>query len=156
LWRSPGGLALFLYFAYLGLVTVEKGENVPSVEWLPPSASNVSFYHSYSWTAYEFDIDEQGFLKWAEEWPVAKLTGGRVVTVPRYLRMVLEWPKDPIGPESEAEAEARFQVQGRYQASVKKEIRRGYYYERRDSNGGGVVVGYDLDAGRAYFQSSPR
>jgi len=51
--------------AYLGFTQVESGEVVASVDWLPKSASNVSYYRSYMNTAYEFDIDEADFLKWS-------------------------------------------------------------------------------------------
>jgi len=63
----------FVRGAYLGFTQVETGESVASVDWLPKSASNVSYYRSYMNTAYEFDIDEAGFLKWSR-WEVAEIT----------------------------------------------------------------------------------
>src|SRR5690554_1455303 len=50
----------------------EIGEGLERVDWLPPKATNVSFIRSYSFTAYEFTIDEAGFKKFAEsrDWPI--------------------------------------------------------------------------------------
>src|SRR4029450_8888779 len=49
---------------YLALTHFETAENVDRVSWLPDSASNVSYYRSYNYTAYEFDISEDEFKKW--------------------------------------------------------------------------------------------
>ena len=43
-----------------------------------------------------------------------------------------------------------------YWAARQATVARGYFYEYRQGNGGRGVIGYDLDAGRAYYQSSPR
>lgn len=65
--------AFILYSAFRGFTDVEIGENVARVSWLPDSASNVSFYRAYSYTAYEFDIAEADFLKWAERFSVKRI-----------------------------------------------------------------------------------
>ena len=60
-------VAVVIWFAletYSHFTRVEFGENVPSVTWLPSTATNVSYYKSYSFTAYEFEISEADFLKW--------------------------------------------------------------------------------------------
>lgn len=43
----------------------EIAEGVYSVEWLPTEATNINYYRSYGFTAYEFQISETGFRKWA-------------------------------------------------------------------------------------------
>ncbi len=43
----------------------EIAEGVNSVEWLPVEATNIKYYRSYGFTAYEFQIDEPGFRAWA-------------------------------------------------------------------------------------------
>jgi len=58
-------LAAFSFACVGSLIHVSTEENVPSVDWLPASASNVSYYKSYSFTAYEFDISESEFNAWA-------------------------------------------------------------------------------------------
>lgn len=66
------------------LLHVETAENVARVHWLPTSASNVSYYKSYSFTAYEFDIPERDFRAWSY-WEVRPI--GKPIEVARYNRM---------------------------------------------------------------------
>ena len=155
------GLPLLLYGAYRGFTDAEAGENVPGVSWLPGSARNVSFYRSYSFTAYEFDIPEREFLNWAggQGWEVRKVEGDP--DPPSVLRYHfgggrLSYPADLHPGATESEVEAWKEALRAYRSAREKRVERGYFYEHRQRNGGGVSVGYDLDAGRAYVQSSPR
>src|SRR5687768_14859438 len=79
------GLALLAWTTYRGFTDVESGEHVARVSWLPESATDVSFFRSYSWTAYEFTIPEQDFLRWAADkgWDV-KENKGEPRTIARY------------------------------------------------------------------------
>ena len=88
----------FLHGAYVGLTHVETGENVPSVKWLPDVASNVSFYKSYSFTSYEFDIPELEFVKWSR-WELSPID--EPVSIARYCFFSVDVP-DP-GPNGTAE-----------------------------------------------------
>jgi hypothetical protein len=142
------------YATYVDFNRVEEAQHVPRVDWLPRGATDVSYYRAYSWTAYEFDIDEAGFLRWAKDegWPVKRVD--KPFTVPRHSfeaarRMYPRDDDDMPAKEYQAAYDAA-------RTASEKVITRGYGYERRQSNGGGVTVGYDLDAGRAYYQSSPR
>jgi hypothetical protein len=136
------GLA-FLRAAYIGLTHVETGENVEHVKWLPKSASNVSYLRSYSFTAFEFDISESDFMDWSG-WKLQQISGP--VRITRYcFSNHADFGPNPSPEEIEA-------WENRNQALITD----GLYYEHRQSNGGGVRVGYDRDKGRAFFQSSPR
>jgi hypothetical protein len=151
---AAGAIAWVAYATYVDFNRVEEGHDVPRVDWLPPSAKNVSYYRSYSWTAYEFDIDEAGFLRWAKDQGWTPKRVDKPFPVPRYsfeaARRMYPRDDDDMPPK---EYQAAFEAA---QAASERVITRGYGYERRQSNGGGVTIGYDLVTGRAYFQSSPR
>ena len=137
-------ISLFLFWLFSGLYSnanPEIGESVQSVEWLPETASNISYYRTYSWQAYEFDISEDHFEDWATRWDIREV--GSPISVRRYSYM------------------GRFEEASDYsdqenQESHTAKIRNGLYDENWASDGGGYVVAYDRSEGRAYFQSNPR
>ena len=150
-----GAAVWFWYATYVSFNRVEEAENVARVDWLPAGARNVSYYRSYPFTAYEFDIDEAGFRSWAaqEGWPLRPVEYEPF----RVLRYSFHASKRMHPPDEETLAPEEWRARhDRARAATQKEIRRGYGYEKRQSNGGGVTVGYDLDTGRAYYQYSPR
>jgi hypothetical protein len=130
-----GGLAI-LRGAYVALTHFELAENVLAVDWLPPSASNVSYYKSYSCTAYEFNIPESDFRSWAW-WELKEITG------PVEVRRYSFFAKGQHGLRPDPFDDVAV-------------VSNGLYYEARQSNGGGVSVAYDRAATRAFFQSNPR
>lgn len=138
----------FVRSAYLGLTQIDTAESVASVDWLPVSATNVSYYRSYMNTAYEFDIDEAGFRDWSR-WDVAEITAP--VGLSRYLAFSTPPPPEPLNATEEEQTAF---LNAYYKRSVK--ISNGLYYGHSQSNGGGVWVGYDRRTGRAYYQSAPR
>ena len=145
-------LALLAWFAYGAIVAdeqVEIGENLDTVSWLPDEASNISFYRSYRFTAYEFDISEAGFERWSQ-WPVNDLSTPKKIA--RYL--VRTEPESPA-PSFDATDEQLIAYHRARQNQYAK-ITDGLYYEIEQSNGGGVWVGYDRQKGRVFYQSSPR
>lgn len=153
------GLLWLGYGAYRGFTDVEIGENVPRVPWLPDSASNVSFYRSYPFTAYEFDIPEQDFLEWAEDhgWDVRRIKDEeKAIYRHHFGGGRLKYPDEPPADATEAQEQRWLRAVEEYAEAFQKKIDNGYYYRYEQSNGGGITVGYDLDTGRAYFQSSPR
>ena len=138
----------FVHSAYVGLTHVETAENVPSVDWLPQSASNISFYKSYQFTAYEFDITEPEFRKWSR-WDVSEIS--EPATITRYVRVTGAIP-NINAHHSQAELDA-------FEAAIAEQavtIENGLFYGHTQSNGGGVWVGFHRGLGRAFFQSSPR
>ena len=137
----------FFHSAYVDFTHVENGENVPAVDWLPEHASNVSYYHSYMFTAYEFDITEPEFLKWSE-WEVAEIS--EPVKIRRYnLFADVALP----GQNSTQAEDAKFMAA---MAQKSATIDDGLYYGHLQNNGGGIWVGYDRKLGRAFYQSAPR
>ena len=137
----------FVHVAYRGFTHVEKGENVSSVGWLPRSASNVSFYKSYSFTAYEFDISESEFVKWSR-WQLSPIT--EPVSIFRYSYFDIVSPPQPNAEDDDWEAFERAC------GSRWVNIRNGLYCRHFQLNGGGVCVIYDRNKGRAYYHSLPR
>ena len=138
----------FVRSAYLGFTEIETAESVESVDWLPASATNISYYRSYMNTAYEFDIDESGFRKWSR-WDVAEIT--EPVGLSRYLAFSTPAPQEPANPTEEKQIAF---TNAYYNRGVT--ITDGLYYGNTQTNGGGVWVGYDRGKGRAYYQSAPR
>ena len=58
-------LATWLVPAYWSNKHPEIGEHVDHVNWLPPTASDICYFKTYSNTAYEFNIPENDFMNWA-------------------------------------------------------------------------------------------
>ena len=130
---------------YVELTHVETAENVKHVDWLPKTATNVSYFRSYAYTAYEFDISEPEFRRWTslEVKPISK-----PVTIARYslmTRQQSELPPDATPAQFEA-----------WEAERHATVADGFYYENRRGNGGGVSVAFDRTKGRVYFQTNPR
>lgn len=154
-WRfTIGGLLALTFFAgclfsCIGAMThYSTEENVPSVDWLPSSVTNVSYYKSYSFTAYEFDISESEFKAWTN---VELLPIINPVRVYRYSKATGRVTKLRSNASSAEYYEHLECDEGR--AAI---VRRGLYYSHRRNNGGGITVVYDRENGRAYFQSNPR
>jgi hypothetical protein len=135
----------FLYMCYRGITDFNTAEHVPSVPWLPAGATNVSYYCSYNFTAYEFDIEEEGFLNWASDWEVKPIT--KEFKIMRYT-LRAKYPNFVPNPSKQALDD--------YENIKNAIIMDGYFYENRQKNGGGVCVAYDRKTKRAYFQSNPR
>ena len=138
----------FARSAYQGFTQIEQGENASSVDWLPDKASHVSYFRSYMNTAYEFDIDEDGFRKWSR-WDTAEIRDP--VTITRYSYFAK--PRPELASDATA---AEYQAYLTTMTERSATISDGLYYGYLQSNGGGVWVAYDRETGRAYYQSSPR
>ena len=144
-------IAIAIWFvrgAYIGFTHIEIGEALESVDWLPDSATNVSFYRSYMNTAYEFDISEHEFCDWSR-WELAEIT--EPVGLSRYLQFSTPRPVEPQNPTQEKMENFALEYSRR---GVR--ISDGLYYGHTQDNGGGVWIAYDRKTGRAYYQSAPR
>ena len=124
----------------------DTGENESSVDWLPDGATQVSYYRSYSRTAYEFDISEPDFIEWASAWDIREIE--TPFTIRRH-KLFLEDPPDydpdPDGPYYAFESEAKITITN------------GYFYRTPPrGNCGGTYVAYDRGRSRAYYQMNPR
>lgn len=119
----------------------EYGEDLSSVSWLPESASKISYYRSYNYTAYEFDISEEDFFLWVKEnqWDVSEIT--EPVTISRYNYYLIEESKDD--PQ--------------FWEKVFVVVKTGYFYQwERGQSGGGIDLAYDSIINRVYYQYNPR
>jgi hypothetical protein len=121
------------YLFYNYTTTSKYDENVKSVDWLPEVATNISYFKSYLFIAYEFTISENDFLALAEKegWKIEQIE--KLFEISRYTS-----GENPEGAETEAI------------------ITSGYFYEQRETDGGGISVAFDADKQRAYFQSNLR
>ena len=113
-------------------------EHSPHEKWLPESARDISYLKSYSYTAYEFTIEEAEFKKYAleNEWDLKEINEEKRIA--RYLRF------------------AEFVGRSSNSSDSYATVKRGLWYEVRLRNGGGISVAYDRDSQRAYIQKSPR
>jgi len=130
---------------FLALTHFETAENVDHVIWLPDSASSVSYYRSYNYTAYEFEMSEEDFKKWIwlDVKPITK-----PVKVNRYSYFAAR--RVDLGPNPTlAEMET-------WEALGTATIKNGLYHSHRRGSGGGVDVAFDRDKDRVYFQTNPR
>jgi len=141
-------IGVVFYFAGQDLSRIETGEKVPRVSWLPPAATNVSYYRSYLFTAYEFDVSESEFLKWAQGYDLKPVR--EPFSIPRY-----NFAAKALPPEDASEEDAR-RIWER--ASVRTAtVNDGYFYEQeRGRSGGFTRIAWDRTTSRAYFQSNPR
>ena len=121
------------------------GENVKSVKWLPSDAKNISYYKTYLWTAFEFDIPEQSFSKWInKKWTMKPVEKEHLIER-ACLRNGSHKTCSCDQQKCDNPKEKCFVV-----------ITNGVYDSQRWNNGGGYNVVYDRNAQRAYYQSNPR
>jgi hypothetical protein len=138
----------------------EIGEHITSVEWLPAEATAISYFKSYGFTAYEFQIGESGFRDWAAEvayddhsehvafqpvTDVADLKGKGLSAIQRYNFLM----------KNDDELPEKFKTPN-FPTTSSIEIENGLRGEVRRRSGGGYSIGYDRDTGTAYWQSNPR
>lgn len=132
------------------------GENVPRVDWLPQAASNVSFYKTYFFTAYEFDIPEAGFVALGQErnWKLSEIEekGCQVWTYRMGGKMREKYPR----PTSDLSTETQVAEYRRQLEIIEPNVTNGPAYQVRQPNGGGIIAVYDRTKKRAYVQTNPR
>jgi hypothetical protein len=126
-------LLAFVLFAFRA-TPMESAKHLTHVDWLPPEASDVTYARSegLGWfTCYECSLPRDAFDRLAqkEEWKL-----GPKNDVSSGLRLVLK-----LSPPTEIHSVAR-----------------ALFYEKRQPNGGGVTVIYDLDASRLFVHESHR
>jgi len=91
-------LAIFFFLSQ----APDYGENVPSVNWLPDYASNISYYRSNQVQVYEFDISPDNFKRWAESrgMNVRRLVKEAVLSrYAAYLPRDDDRPAEPVAPD---------------------------------------------------------
>ena len=112
------------------------GEHVAHVDWLPDEASDVSFFISYSYTAYEFKISEAVFVEEVcGKWTFNEITGPENIS--RY-NFKLEYAGDALNAHGVAM------------------VTNGVSARCIQPDGGGYHAVYDRDTGTGYVQTNPR
>lgn len=148
-WKTSGKTGLFTSLGCFGTPVLlvllycygpaEIGENLPRVSWLQEDASDVSFYKSYQFTAYEFSVSEASFLKHTR-WEFQEIR--EPVTIPRYNTRLIKIDDCENFEE--------------YRKKTSVTVKNGLYSTRRQSNGGGYTAAYDRETGKAYITRNPR
>jgi len=137
---------VILFIAFLGAGYIlwtmfsdrsEVVEHVDTVDWLPASASNISYYMNKNITGMltcEFAIAESDFLDFAmqNEWPVSKMESP--INVTRYTKFI-----------EKSKTSDHYAV-----------VEQGYYYSKQWPNGAHISVAYDLVRQIAYLNRSSR
>lgn len=174
-------LLLLLPFIMVGVVMLNwayrdiprSGENLPKAEQYSPEASNYSFYNRLLHQVCEFDIPEAAFWEMCEKesWRPIPIETLKELPPPEYDDDD-EWPKVntersvPVGirryvwdrPEHEncsPNYECELDPGGKGENSCHRVVSKGYYFEARASDGGGMKMLYDSETGRCYIHTSP-
>ena len=137
-----GGAAVYVALAIVlpALTKVESATNLPTVEWLPPAASNISFSRNFSNRYFEFDISESEFSEWAKDYSLGEIA--KPIQVPRYTRML----DNPSVATSDMDNDPRYTAT----------IANGLADSHVQSNHGGYIIVFDRDQNRGYFKSASR
>ncbi|MGL4595765.1 MAG: hypothetical protein ACRC2T_10350 [Thermoguttaceae bacterium] len=166
-----GGPAPLIPFFFPALFT-SSGEHLPTAKQFSPEATNYSFYHTFMHRIREFDISEEAFLKMCEK---AEYTPVAIETLPdlphidhssqdrnrinykrevplNIVRYVYHKDEHKNGCSPWNSAECRIDPSGKTDASCFHRVSKGYYFEHRLSNGGGLYMLYDSENGRCYMQ----
>jgi hypothetical protein len=132
-------LILGCWIAFAATRPPDIGEHAARVDWLPEYATDVSWHRSYFFTAYEFSVSEEQFFKWLDERGVERksltaVTAASSRRLPRYNRRI------PVAVSTIQDVT----------------ITDGWFWEYRQSNGGGRTFAYDRATQRAYYHTTPR
>lgn len=135
------------------LKTVETAENVKDTQqlpdwlhYLPASATNISYCKvPLLDTAYEYEVGEEEFLKWAEENDIELTPIDGSYRVFRYSSHLITYPltDDPNQLEE-------------YESKRIATVKHGYEYHTEQDNGGGIDIVYDSENHKAYYYYSFR
>lgn len=162
--RIPVALVIILLLGLIMVVLLgllvwqslktDYGVNVDSIRWLPSEARNITYLKTPGfYTIAEFEIAQEALVKWCTgvNMPLRKLGPTEEGTVPRCLHYLEKRGVIPVVPEPnshESLNEWALWYQRRCQKSLSDA---DLYYEERWRNGGGYVIGYDVDEGRGYY-----
>ncbi len=128
-----------LIYLVLSLGPETSGKHLARVDWLPPEATDVTFVKTdgFGWiNCYECTIPRPPLerLAAAKGWVLESRTG-----VSNGFRAMLGLPKLKSTEHGASDL-----------------VSRALVYQQRQSNGGGITVIYDLDAGRLFVFESHR
>ncbi len=138
-----GGNVIYHVFYY---DNYEFAENVESVEWLPQSANNISFYMYRDSNIYEFSMEEKDFLAWVKDQglKVKKIESG-AVAMARY-----SFYADLADQEMENMSEE--EQYEKWKARTQVSINNGYIFEGKSEDK--INLGsYDIEGKKVYYKS---
>ena len=150
--RIIGIATVAILFLALGFFAIQKyinwretGTSVGTVPWLPDAATNISYTRTNNWRKFEFDVSENKFREWAQQYELTE------ITEPFYIeRYNYSGIQGIGGSESEIEDPPKFDP---LTVAI---LKSGLKYHQWSDNRGGVSVGFDQNIGRAYFHSRDR
>ena len=118
------------------------------MDWLPKTASNVSFYIDQRFYVYEFSISKNDFIIWAKENDLQiEELDKKPLTITRYL-FYTDTPIEGMDKLSEEEQFIK------WEAMTKATIVEGYSFDYSTPNNLiNISGGYDLSAERVYYIS---
>lgn len=125
----------------------DYAENVKRVNWLPKSASNISYYKSKQVQVYEFDISAENFKIWAEnnDMTIRRMMNQEIVSrYKAYIPTSEGKGGQPITPDGDIPFEA-FQE---WQNEISAKISDGLIAKGPNKS----IAIYDPKAKRAYFE----
>ena len=164
------GPAPLIPFFFPALFTL-SGEHLPTAEQFSPEATNYSYYETFMHRVREFDIPEEAFLEMCKELKYEavaietlpdlppfdhdanqpRINDRRKVplTIVRYV-----YPKEGhegCDPWNFGIGKCTVDPSGKTDDSCFRSVSKGYYFEHRLGNGGGLEMLYDSENGRCYM-----
>ena len=119
------------------------GENLQSVDWLPETASNVSYYRSDQVEIYEFSITVEEYKRWAERQGMHIRTITSPISVSRYMAYI---PGNPhLVPSSDGLTSEEFH---QWQNMISIQVESGLYA----SEEGHYTAVYDYNSHKCYYE----
>ena len=134
-------VAIFLYMQS----APDYGENVPSVKWLPDTASNISFYRSKQVQVYEFTMDIESFRKWAESMSLSirRLSSQEIIS--RYKAYI---PNEVPDTQASTSNDLEMEALREWQSSISAKIETGLIAKGQ----GDELALYDSKKKIVYFE----
>lgn len=122
----------------------DRGENLAQVDWLPETASDISYYRTYNLKVSEFSMNESDFRKWASDSDLKEIKDRQEI------RRFSWWDYQKTRPKQYDET--YFREEQNHIAIVTN----GLFSSYRQSDGGGNYTVFDRDKNRVYFESNRR
>ena len=134
-------VAIFLYMQS----APDYGENVPSVKWLPDTASNISFYRSKQVQVYEFTMDIESFRKWAQSMSLSirRLSSQEIIS--RYKAYI---PNEVPDTQASTSNDLEMEALREWQSSISAKIETGLIAKGQ----GDELALYDSKKKIVYFE----
>ena len=165
-----GGPAPLIPFFFPAWFT-SSGEHLPTAEQFSPEATNYSYYNTFMHRVREFDISEKAFLEMCKKMDYEPIAIETLPDLPPYnheskpprinyqrevpltiIRYVYRKEEHQNGCSPWILSECKVDPSGKTDDSCFRSVSKGYYFERRLGNGGGLSMLYDSENGRCYMK----